>query len=487
MITVRDGYFWLNGKRVDQLWGRSSFKLSNIITYHFTGQGGGDYSLGSALEWVRYNKALFGDTPCVLRVFLETAGWEPGGDRMFGSEPRDQGFWERERLRDGAREQDMHPVGRQVLEWFFKTSEEEQVPFELVIDATLKHDDIPAGEIDHVIRQVGVEMGRLAEKYPNALIIPETRNEWSAHNRSRHTLRDVNMWAVRWDRDNYWPGAPLIVDESEARFQYDVGPEAGKYRAGIIHPPRDAGWERWPSARDEEELRRDSRGMPWGANESMYYVEPEDATRAQRWYGRGGYTTDPQKYISFLEHVRGSDCRYFTIHDEKGAQCDPNWPRAETRVERWVKDTFGGGGSPPPPPPPPPSSKWAVKRNDSKELNVERAPELVQGGDEAFVLRDSYVMDIGDRDVWQIHVFHGRDIGDTVEQDTEIYVDGRCWYTRSDHDRPNHYDAYETVVLNRPARGELKINVLTRVVGRNEVLDRLAGRPHWGFRFVFWT
>ena len=45
---VKDSKFWFNGERQEQVWGRSSFKLANIVSYHFTGQGGGKYGLGYA-------------------------------------------------------------------------------------------------------------------------------------------------------------------------------------------------------------------------------------------------------------------------------------------------------------------------------------------------------------------------------------------------------------------------------------------------------
>lgn len=343
-VTVKGGKFWFNGVRKEMVWGRDSFKLANILTYVYTGQGD-KYSLNDALDWVSFNQRLFGED-VVLRVFLETAGWEPCDQEngipencMFGSEPRDQGFWVRERLRDGRREREVHPVGRQVIEWFFKTSQETGVAFELVIDATLKHDNIPKGEIDHVIRQVATYMGLMAEKYPLALIIPETRNEWNAHNQSGHTLHDVNMWAERWDRDGYWDGAPKIVDGSSIAYQ--VGPEPGKYRAGIIHPRRDRGWESFPNEEELAQLRRDARGMPIGFNESMCIIEVEDTARMEQWYRSGGRTTDWDKYVTFLDRVEGL-IDYMIVHDEKGMQCNKDWPRPMTRVDKWALAKFGG-------------------------------------------------------------------------------------------------------------------------------------------------
>lgn len=371
-VTVRDGYFWFNGVRQKQVWGIDAFKLGNIVGYHYTGQGGGHadpergkYSLGYALEYVQWAKGLFGDTTPVLRVFWETGGWkcceddvEDGIPRggMFGSEPSDQGCWDRARLRDGNRETEVHRVCAKTLEWFFATSQAEGVAFEIVIDATLKHDDIPKGEIDHVIRQSLILAEELQNQYPQALIIMNGRNEIFAHNKAGHTLAEINMWAVRRARDDYWKDGVFIVDQAEARFDYDVGPERDKFDAGLIHPPRDEGWEQWPTAQDAEQMRTDSRGMPWGANESMMFCEPERASTCRAWYGTGGWTSDWTKYRQFLSRVKDSPVKYFVIHAEKYMQCDPLWPYPKTRVDRWIADTFGGTvGELPEPEPPPPS------------------------------------------------------------------------------------------------------------------------------------
>lgn len=337
--TVSNGRFVFNGQRMENVIGRSSFKLANILSYPFTGTPG--YTEADAQRWVEYNQSIFGER-VVLRVFLETAGWKDGP--MFGSSPIDKGQWRRHELRDGNRTREVHPVMKRTLEWFFKTSQETGVAFELTIDATMKHDDIPKGEIDHVIRVVGVEMGRLINLYPRALIIPNLRNEWNAHNYSRHTLHEVNMWAVRWHRDQYTPGwdAPITVDGGGAnRFDYDVGPGPGKYRAGFIHPERGEGWEHFPSAADVAALRRDARGMPIGFNESMYYVEHPNPQHGRAWYGAGGWTSDFRKYVTFLEQAPFR-VDYFIIHDEKGVQCDPEWPVRETKVEAWAREMFEG-------------------------------------------------------------------------------------------------------------------------------------------------
>jgi hypothetical protein len=361
-VTIKNGKFWFNGKRKDFVLGRSSFKLANIVSYHYTGQGG-KYPLSKAYKWITHNQAIFGKD-VVLRVFLETAGWDPNSNGMFGSVPQDQGVWgNRDALRDGNRTKKVPPVLDKVLEWFFRASTETGCAFELVIDATLKHDDIPRGEIDHAIRVVGVRMGELQKKYPKALIVPETRNEWNAH--AQTPLQDVNMWAERWWRDQYWPNAPLIVSPGGSNVPtYKIG--GNGYRAAIIHPERGAGWENVPN-NTSANLRRLAKGLPIGYNESMYLVEKEDLDRVRQWYRPSGWTADFGKYKRFFENAR-DHIDYFIVHDEKGAQCDPEWPRPSTRLERYIKATYGTGEVEPDPDPeptpdpiePPPGNQWKM-------------------------------------------------------------------------------------------------------------------------------
>lgn len=354
MLKILPGGFKLNGQATPKLIGRSSFKLSNIVTYHYTGKGGGKYSLNAAKRWIAYNQKLFGPN-VVLRVLLETGDWGPCDDCMFGSEPRDQGFWNVQALKDGHREKDVHPVGKRVLEWFFKTSQETGVAFELVIDSTLKHTDgVKPGEVDHVIRQVGIEMGELALKYPKSLCIPNVRNEWNAHNKTGHVLSDVNMWAVRWERDLYWPGSqPIVCPGGGDMYTYAVGrPGSGKFAMGLIHPDRQPDDRHWTTLPNINRLRAASGGMPVGFNESMYYVERQgNIDQANSWYRNpNGWTRDWKGYKTFAERAIDS-VDYFIFHDEKGLQCDPEWPFAGlTKLESHFRiDT---GVEPPPALPP---------------------------------------------------------------------------------------------------------------------------------------
>ena len=411
-VEARNGKFWFNGERQEMVWGRTCFKLAAQVSYHYTGQGGGHYGLGSARAFVDFHMVELG-TPkgFVCRVFLETAAWSPcetGAEAnngkpdqcMFGSEPRDQGFWRgsdwneqkeqtnRDQLRDGVRQRSLDPVGEKVIEWFYKTSQETGMAFELIINATTKGDRIPTGEIDHIIRQAAVFMGEVMEpKYPDALVIPNYMNEWTAHwavpGGRAAALKLVNAWAVRTHRDNYFPhsDAAIMVDGGGANtFDYDVGSGDGEYRSGMIHPERGGDeWKTFPRAADMARLRRDARGQPVGANESMYYISANGRNEkpdTRSWYRPGGRTSNLGDYIEFLtwqldpNAVRdGYD--YFIIHDDKGTQANKCWPSCMTEIDRWIQTNLGNGGTVPPPVDPPPPEEQILYYDGLIEFGYE--------------------------------------------------------------------------------------------------------------------
>ena len=375
-VTFRNGHMVLNGVEKEHVIGRSSFKLANIVTYHYTGQGGGKYSLGYADQWIEHNQRIFGQD-VFLRVLLETAGWSPCDEDngvpencMFGSEPRDQGFWNVNQLRQPPRIQELTAVGKKTVEYFFERSQSTGVGFELVIIATLKHDDVTVGQQTHVIRQTLSYMRLMQIKYPRANILANLINEWNAH--SQWTLAEVNMAAVRADRCKHpdgrvtvtfncppgfepeqWAGGPIVVDPGGGNtFSYDVGPEPGKFRMGLTHPDRGSGWEQYPTSNQLQALRADARGQPVGTSESMYYVEQVDRPRATQWYRSGGWSSNWGMMQTFYEHMVDT-LAYTVFHDEKGVQCDIGWPREMTKLETWALERFGNGEPPPDPLPPP--------------------------------------------------------------------------------------------------------------------------------------
>jgi hypothetical protein len=113
----------------------------------------------------------------------------------------------------------------------------------------------------------------------------------------------------------------------------------------LEHPDRDRA-QGWTLPRTYNQLKADARGTPMGYNESILYGDAQDHDRLRGWYGAKGWTTDLDKYLQWYGVCRQS-VDYFIIHDEKGMQCDVNWPRPLTGLEDAL------GGEPPPPPEPP--------------------------------------------------------------------------------------------------------------------------------------
>ena len=332
-----------------------------------------------AEQWVELNQRLFGQH-CVFRVFMETAGWgyvDPDMG-MFGSPPQDPGIWDLAKLRDGDREQRVHPKGEKLLESLFEISHRTGAVFEIVIDATLKHNNIPKGEIDHVIRQVCIYGGELQGRFPKALAFFNARNEWNAHNQAGHSLEEVNMWATRFDRDGYWPGSRLVVCPGGGdMFTYAVGPDAAKFAIGLIHPDRNPASREWWELPDMDKLREAANGMPVGLNESMYYVDKERKDIARKWYRNSdSWTSDFQHYMQFA-HDAEQECDYFIYHDEKGIQSDVEWPTIESRLEAHFA---GAGGSPSPVPPPAPEPEPEPGPTPGPTPDPEPTPEPPNNG-----------------------------------------------------------------------------------------------------------
>ncbi len=372
-LEMRFNKWIVHGERKPCWIGRDSFKLANMLSLHFTGHGGWE---DKANRWIEHNQRLLGEH-VILRVFSETGGWS--GHPMFGAAPADQGIWDIEHLRDlsekGRRITELTPLNKRIVEWLLKASHETGVCFEYVVDATLKHiEGLTTPMTGHAIRQTALYMRELQQdKYPNAVILMEARNELFAHNRMKTTLRQANMWATRFYRwkdeegnlairrnspgDEYfpeqWPEGYIILDQTDKDlFPFDVGTEAGKYQMGCIHPdraPDDRKW--WELPTTMEQLRTDCRGAPLGFNESKTYCDAEDKDRCLAWYGGAWKVTfDLDKYLEwFGACTTKGGVDYYIIHDEKGMQCDVDWPRKVTRLEAAL-----GGAEPPPPPPPPP-------------------------------------------------------------------------------------------------------------------------------------
>jgi hypothetical protein len=360
-LTHRNGKWIVHGQQQRCVIGRDSFKLANMVARGMDKE---------ANQWVEFNQRLLGEH-CFLRVFGETGGWNRGHP-MFGSPPSDPGIWNIPQLQkmvaEGRKLRSLTDLNMNVIEWFMKTSHETGVCFEYVVDATLKHTDGLSTMItDNAIRLTAQYMRELYQDYyPNAVVIVEARNEWRAHNAMNTKLNEVNMWAQRFhrwkrgERDTIhsftdpgggynaeqWPESYIIQDESvNNKFKFECGLDPHTFDMGCIHPDRGNVWWRLPDTMGD--LRSDCRGAPLGFNESMLYCDRDDMERCQNWYGSGGWTTDLNHYIQWLDACTGErGVDYFVIHDEKGMQTNENWPRPLTRLEEHL-----GGIAPPPPGP----------------------------------------------------------------------------------------------------------------------------------------
>jgi len=361
-LTQRNGKWVVYGERQKCVLGRDAFKLANMVARGMEAQ---------ALRWIEHNQRLLGEHH-FERVFAETGGWTKGHP-MFGAPPSDPGIWNVPQLQkmvaEGRKLRHLTDLNKKVIEWFMRSSHETGVCFEYVVDATLKHTEgLNTPITDNAIRLTAAYMRELwLEKYPNAVIIIEGRNEWRAHNKMRTKLNEVNMWAQRFHRWKHeddrtkhsftdpgggfvaeqWPESYILEDDTtNGLFTFECGPEPTTYDMGCIHPSRNGQWWKLPDTM--EQLRRYCRGAPLGFNESMLYCDQEDHQRCADWYRGGGWTSELDRYLEWLDACRGDrGVDYFIIHDEKGMQCDPGWPRSVTRLEEAL-----GGTAPPPPPPP---------------------------------------------------------------------------------------------------------------------------------------
>lgn len=378
-LSQRNGKWVVDGE-VKKCWvGRVSFKLANMLSKYFAGMDGQKWLVMSE-RWVEHNQELLGED-VILRVLGETKGGWNKGHPMFGTEPVDAGIWDLEDLRkrsaEGRRIEELTELNKKVIGWLMKTSHETGVAFEYVVDATLKHTPglgtadnewLRTSITNHAIRQTCAYMRELwLKKYPKVKIIVEARNEWTAHNKMKTKLNQVNMWAnrmYRWEREHdgdtehklrfkspgsdwhcrQWPEGYIVVDRSVGNDVH-VGTEPGEFQMGLRHPDRDGKWWELPDSMEQD--RGDCNGAPLGFNESILCADEEDEDRLKSWYG-GGYTTRLNKYLRWMESCKQA-IDYYIIHDEKGMQCDVDWPRKETRLEAELR-----GSSPPPSPPEPP-------------------------------------------------------------------------------------------------------------------------------------
>jgi hypothetical protein len=237
------------------------------------------------------------------------------------------------------------------LRWFFYTSDRTGCIFQLGIIATLKHtEDVGVGHMDHIIRQTLVMGEELQKQFPNANVLFEACNEVDAHHHrqtpfGKESIRawDVEMWAYRRARDEYWEDGILTVTHGgRDDIKYPVGRGPQTYDAVFIHPAR--GGRDWTKPPNMSILRR--HGLPVGNPESMYFVTHPDTIS---WYRNpAGLNTDLKKQLSFYawwEEVWD----YALFHADWLMQSDHTWLHSNTiRYIDAVAEMFKGGSVEPP-------------------------------------------------------------------------------------------------------------------------------------------
>jgi len=379
VITQR-GKLRVRGKRQPFAWGRTSFKL--FVKIAIAMQYKPTHPIRKRLlkevrQWVAWNQRLFSRADVWLRVFYETGGWFQiaEGEGMFGSPPWDPDIVGIDRyldiadnVRSGGRDRvkRLTPLGVKSLRFLFNLSHKTGCCFELVCDATLKHTaGLSTPVVDHHIRQIAFECRKLQQKFPNAAVMISARNEWDAHNGTRTSLSEVNAWAgrfYRWKKGpqdriaflrpgigwipEQWPESTIIVDHGGRNdIEYRCGTKPGMFQMAAVHLTRGKGWEKIPLKKTViTKLKRQANGAPLGITESMYLLDKEDRERGEQWYRVNGttpdgWTTNLNKAIEFYSSWP-VHFAYGVVHDEKGVQCDVNWPRPITRLEDWMLNFF---------------------------------------------------------------------------------------------------------------------------------------------------
>ncbi len=340
------------------------------------------------------------------------------------------------------------------------------------------------------------------ELYPDPATTPflhEAINEWDTHATLDPT--EVERIGARWRRSSpepskhNYPGSTIGVS---AGGQWLPGMDDRYYTHRNLHPTRGPLW--YMGANGENlvvtlERSKNAAGKrPLNLNEIVHYMTQaqwdEWTPRVPKWINLS--TTDHDRVAEYVATCLANDVSV-CFHDLIGMGTSPDEPVSDG--ERAVAEVLGGTvtNPPPPPPPPPPPSPTSIQvvtthidpENRSFATKLERAPEVVKGGSEAFVLRDKVTIELWRKvDSLMMTIFHGVDRGDIVEMDTEIYANGIPVVLRSDHkETAGPFQAW-TYHMTYMVCEKIDISVLCRVNGANQFSGTLAARPHWGIWLV---
>ena len=230
----------------------------------------------------------------------------------------------------------------------------------------------------------------------------------------------------------------------------------------------------------------------------MFFVEVEDRERGQSW-GYRGETYNWVEYRRFIEHAIPL-VDYFILHDEKGVETLVDWPRKETRLEKWARDYFGTDASPEPPVPPEPPTPGAKlfvtapDKNGVRSIRVEFPglwPRVVPG-----IKSEDRVTEIHDVDLPEAFTFYaagsfiGLDRGDIGEYAVVIAARGGPEiYSRSLHKETiAAFDSEDWKHVAFVTTDKLRIWLVAGTGGANDILragQPWSSRPHFGVRL--WT
>jgi hypothetical protein len=512
-VRKQGRYYTLNGEIVkpDKFFAGEAFKGMNHIVAWVMGGAHGEPGGVHLDRFRRYlEKEIVGNGLRRCRLPIELMFWDaPYFD--LPEKPNVANTYDLVNLATGTGSQyHMTSMMRKCLRMAVNLAREFDIIFELVLCWTVKGrgPDDPRQNVaawnEHLIGNEAEGIGKYLFQLrtegdgegehrvdPGGLnLLADAANEYTVH-AEVFTQAQLQNVARRWhERDA--KGELLLISQSGAADRYDP-PLASLqgtngYDGVCLHPPRDGAWEstgtiarnKWPN----ELIDFNESQMGWTEELRSHWVP-----LIPKWAGLG--TTDMDRWEAMHRNFIENDV-YTTFHTFRGM--DSAWPESpQSAVEERIREITGvvvGPPPPPPPPDPPPVTGLRIVRNDEKELIIERDPEVVLGGDEANVLKDSIgvILPAGRR-LERLHVFHGLDRGDIVEMDTEIHANGKTLYVRSDHKETSApYDAWET--WDPPENDlhedmkNLEIHVVCRVNGRR--LDgKLQARPHWGIRVVF--
>jgi hypothetical protein len=295
---------------------RSSFAFMRHLDQWALGNGG--VHEDRADRWLERCKKQGFDG---IRVFGETNYWT-GGD-FYPTIKTVGPIWDWGALQNGHRPDRMTPHNDKIIRKLIEKLKKHDMICNYVVDATMKHSGINAGTIGHCIRQTANFMNALEKELGSVNLWIEGHNEWAAHNQAKLDIWELNQQALRFRREDQWPGSIITVSESVGanKFSYKVG---GKYYDAVdIHPDRKGEWWKLPGNWGH----LNGQGVPVYFSETIHYMSPEQwdywVPKIPKWAGLS--TKNWERLIEFMETSTGAGAS-FCVHDMTGQMTDPDAP-----------------------------------------------------------------------------------------------------------------------------------------------------------------